>query len=99
MAALGVPCIERTVTRAGHGARDRHGDDGHSYMAIRGATGTAMMPSSGSVAAPAMPAVTVRHFATTRAWRLGVAWHKRYSGNVLLHCRKIAPIPALHVRY
>ena len=45
MAALGVPCVVRTDTRAGYGVRNRPGDDGHTYMSVRGSTG-AVVPDN-----------------------------------------------------
>lgn len=38
MAALGVPCVGRDERWLGYGARNRDGDDGHSYLSVR-ATG------------------------------------------------------------
>lgn len=39
MAAIGVPCVVRRDAVAGYGARNRPGDDGHTYLSIRASTG------------------------------------------------------------
>jgi catechol 2,3-dioxygenase-like lactoylglutathione lyase family enzyme len=35
MAALGVPCVNRSEAAIGYGPRNRPEDDGHSYLSIR----------------------------------------------------------------
>jgi len=37
MAALGVPCVNRSEAAIGYGLRNRAEDDGHSYLSIRAA--------------------------------------------------------------
>lgn len=39
MAALGVPCVARDERRIGYGARNRPGDDGHTYLSVCAGTG------------------------------------------------------------
>lgn len=39
MAALRVPCVNRSEEAIGYGLRNRAGDDGHSYLSIRAARG------------------------------------------------------------
>ncbi len=40
MAALGVPCVNRSDVAIGYGIRNRPDDDGHSYISIRASAGT-----------------------------------------------------------
>ncbi len=39
MAALGVPCVNRSDVAIGYGVRNRPDDDGHTYLSIRAAGG------------------------------------------------------------
>ncbi len=39
MAALGVPCVNRSDVAIGYGIRNRPGDDGHSYISLRASAG------------------------------------------------------------
>lgn len=40
MAALSVACVVRWDAMIGYGARNRSGDDGHTYLSVRQSTGT-----------------------------------------------------------
>ena len=45
MAALGVPVWHGRIRGQGYGVRNQPGDDGHTYMSVRGSTG-AVIPDN-----------------------------------------------------
>jgi len=64
MAALGVACVVRRDAMIGYGARNRPGDDGHTYLSVRQSTGAVVADNRHwCLRAPSRAAVEAFHAA------------------------------------
>jgi catechol 2,3-dioxygenase-like lactoylglutathione lyase family enzyme len=63
MAALGVPCVNRSPAAIGYGLRNGPEDDGHSYLSIRAASAVVADRRHWCFRAPSRAAVDAFHAA------------------------------------